>query len=389
MSIIADAASETATEAPQAITTKAVVCRAPGTPWEVTHLELDPPKANEVRIKFMAAGLCHSDDHIQKGDAPMRMPVVGGHEGAGIIDAVGPGVTRVKVGDHVVCSFIPACGKCRYCSTGRQNLCDEGKNAGTGFLSDGTLRFHQDGEDFGGLCVLGTFSQYSVVSEYSVVPIPDDIPFQVAALIGCGVPTGWGSAVYAAGVRAGETVVIYGAGGVGMNAVQGAAYAGAQRVILVDPVAFKREQALEHFGATHAFATAEEAHKFVVDETWGRLANHAIITVGVLNDEVIHNAINVVGKTGQVTITAVGGGMVSENPGMLIGFQRRLQGAIFGGCNPLFDIPRLASLYKTGHVKLDELITNTYTLDQINEGYQDMLDGKNIRGVVIIDHDDE
>jgi alcohol dehydrogenase (nicotinoprotein) len=387
MSITAEAATTMIEDAPTAITTRAVVCRAPGQPWEVTELELDPPKANEVRIKFHAAGLCHSDDHIQKGDAPMRMPVVGGHEGAGVIDAIGPGVTRVKVGDHVVCSFIPACGKCRYCSTGRQNLCDEGKNAGIGVFPDGTFRFHQDGIDFGGLCVLGTFSQYSVVSEYSVIPIPDDIPFEVAALVGCGVPTGWGSAVHAAGVRAGQTVVVYGSGGVGSNAVQGAAFAGAQRVVVVDPVEFKRQMALEHFGATHAFATAEEANDFVVDATWGDLADHAIIiTVGSLHDQVISDAIRIVGKTGQVTITAVGGGWIDENPGILIGFQRRIQGAIFGACNPLYDVPRLLSLYKTGHLKLDELVTRTYSLDQVNEGYQDMLDGRNIRGVVLIDH---
>ena len=192
------------------MTTRAAVCRAPGLPWEITDLELDEPKANEVRIKFYAAGLCHSDDHLQKGDAPMRLPFVGGHGGAGVVDAVGPGVTRVKVGDHLVCSFIPACGSCRYCSTGRQNLCDAGKNAGTGMFADGTFRFHQNGEDFGGMCVLGTFSQYTVVSEFSCIPIPDDIPFDVAALAACGVPTGWGSAVYAAGVRPGQTVVIYG-----------------------------------------------------------------------------------------------------------------------------------------------------------------------------------
>jgi S-(hydroxymethyl)glutathione dehydrogenase/alcohol dehydrogenase len=366
------------------ITTRAVVCRAPGKPWEVTELELDDPKANEVRIKFKAAGLCHSDDHIQKGDAPMRMPVVGGHEGAGVVDAIGDGVTRVKVGDHVVCSFIPACGKCRYCSTGRQNLCDEGKNAGTGMFPDGTFRFHQNGEDFGGLCVLGTFSDYSVVSEYSCIPIPDDIPFECAALVSCGVPTGWGSAVHAAGVRAGQTVVIYGSGGVGSNAVQGAALCGAKNVVVVDPVEFKREMA-KVWGATHTFATAKEAQEFVVETTWGELADHAIITVGVLNDQVIHDAIQVVGKTGQVTITAVGPGMIDENGGALIGYQRRLQGAIFGACNPLFDVPRLLGLYKSGHLKLDELITRRYTLEQVNQGYQDMLDGKNIRGVLIHD----
>ncbi|GAA1123683.1 NDMA-dependent alcohol dehydrogenase [Citricoccus alkalitolerans] len=365
--------------------TRAVVCREPGTPWEVTELDLDEPKANEVRIKMMAAGMCHSDDHIQKGDAPMRMPVVGGHEGAGIIDAVGEGVTRVKVGDHVVCSFIPACGSCRYCSTGHQNLCDSGKNAATGEFPDGTFRFHQDGVDFGGLCVLGTFSEHTVVSEYSVIPIPEELPFEVACLIGCGVPTGWGSAVHAAGVRVGQTAVIFGAGGVGMNAVQGAAMAGAQRVVVVDPVQFKRDKALE-FGATHVFDNAKDATDFVIEATWGELADHAIITVGSLHDEVIHDAINIVGKSGQVTITAVGNGSIKEHPGALIGFQRRIQGAIFGACNPLHDVPRLASMYLNGKLKLDELITNRYTMDQVNEGYQDMLDGKNIRGIINIEH---
>jgi alcohol dehydrogenase (nicotinoprotein) len=368
------------------LTTTAVVCREPGRPWEVTELELDPPKANEVRIQFRASGLCHSDDHIQKGDAPMRMPVVGGHEGAGVIDAVGPGVTRVEAGDHVVASFIPVCGRCRYCSSARQNLCDEGKNAGIGILQDGTFRFHKDGEDYGGLCVLGTFTQYSVVSESSVIKIPKEIPFEVAALVGCGVPTGWGSAVKVAGVRPGQTVVVFGMGGVGANAVQGAAMAGAERVVVVDPVEFKRAMA-PTFGATHAFATAEQALEFVRAETWGELAHHAIITVGVLSDEVIHDALTVVGKAGQVTVTAVGPGRIKENPGLFIGFQRRIMGHVYGGCNPLTDVPRLLSMYRSGKLKLDELITRTYTLDQVNQGYQDMLDGKNIRGVVLIDHE--
>jgi alcohol dehydrogenase (nicotinoprotein) len=368
------------------ITTRAAICREGGRPWEITELRLDEPKANEVRIRFHAAGLCHSDDHIQKGDAPMRMPVVGGHEGAGVVDAVGEGVTRVAVGDHVVCSFIPACGKCRYCSTGRQNLCDEGKNAGTGMFPDGTFRFHDDGgEDLGGLCVLGTFSQYAVVSEWSCIRIPPDIPFDVAALVGCAVPTGWGSAVYAAGVRAGQTVVIYGSGGVGSNAVQGARYAGGKNVVVVDPVEFKRDMA-KVFGATHTFADAKRAQEFVVDTTHGQLADHAIITVGILHDEVIQSAIEIVGKTGQVTITAVGNASVHVHAGMLIGYQRRVQGAIFGGCNPLYDVPRLLGLYRSGDLKLDELITRRYKLEEVNQGYQDMLDGKNVRGIIIHEH---
>src|SRR6201991_2617488 len=166
----------------------------------------------------------------------------------------------------------------------------------TGMLADGTFRFHDDdGADLGGFCMLGTFAERAVVSQNSCVPIEADIPFEVAALTGCGVPTGWGTAVYAAGVRAGQTVVIFGAGGVGSNAVQGARYAGAKNVVVVDPVAFKREMATV-FGATHTFADAREAHDFVVETTWGQLADHAICTPGVLTTEVVDAAVQVVGK---------------------------------------------------------------------------------------------
>ena len=185
--------------------------------------------------------------------------------------------------------------------------------------------------------------------------------------------------------RSGDTVVIFGAGGVGSNAVQGARFAGAKNVVVVDPVPFKREMA-KVFGATHAFATAGEAQDFVKETTWGELADRAIITVGILHDEVIKNAIQIVGKTGQVTITAVGNGWVNENPGMLIGYQRRIQGSIYGGCSPLVDVPMLIGLYQAGDLKLDELITRRYKLDEVNEGYADMLDGKNIRGVIIHEH---
>ena len=365
--------------------TRAAVLRDVGKDFEIVELDLDEPKAGEVLVRFVASGLCHSDDHLRTGDIPVRYPIVGGHEGAGIVEQVGEGVTRLTPGDHVVCSFLPVCGHCRFCAQGMTNLCDLGALFVDNCLPDGTFWFHADGEDFGGLCVLGTFSQYAVVSEFSVIKIPEEISFDVAALVACAVPTGWGSSVRAAGVRPGDTVVIYGSGGVGSNAVQGASLAGAKNVIVVDPVPFKREMAAV-FGATHTFATAKEAHEFVVETTWGELADHAIITVGILHDEVIHDAISVVGKAGQVTITAVGNGWLDENPGMLIGYQRRVQGAIYGACNPLVDVPRLLGLYRSGDLKLDELITRRYRLDEVNQGYQDMLDGKNIRGVIIHEH---
>jgi alcohol dehydrogenase (nicotinoprotein) len=386
---VSQAATETSAPPAGTITTRAAITRAPHTGWEIAELRLDPPRAHEVRVKFHAAGLCHSDHHITQGDAPIRLPVVGGHEGAGVVESVGPHVARVKPGDRVVCSYIPACGKCRSCSTGHQNMCDEGKNAGTGMFADGTFRFHDDrGEDLGGFCTLGTFSQYAVVSEWACIKLPKDISFEIGSLVGCGVPTGWGSAVYAAGVRAGQTVVIYGAGGVGSNAVQGARYAGAKNVVVVDPVAFKRDMA-KVFGATHTFADAKQAHDFVVDTTHGQLADHAICTPGVLTEEIVKAAAVVIGKGGKVTITAIGKATekaVHVHAGFLISYQRQLRGALFGDCNPLYDVPRLLDLYRSGDLKLDELITRRYRLDEVNQAYQDMEDGKNIRGVIVHEH---
>jgi NDMA-dependent alcohol dehydrogenase len=367
------------------ITTRAAIARQPHTGWELVDVALDEPKAHEVRVRFAAAGLCHSDDHITQGDAPVRFPIVGGHEGAGVVESVGPDVRRVRPGDRIVCSYIPACGACRPCSTGHQNMCVKGLNASTGMFLDGTFRFHLGDDDLGGFCTVGSFSQYAVVSEWACIPLPDDIPFEIGALVGCGVPTGWGSAVHAAGVRAGDTVVVYGAGGVGSNAVQGARYAGAKNVVVVDPVEFKRDMA-KVFGATHTFADAKAAHDFVVETTWGQLADHAICTPGVLTSEIVDAAVQVVGKGGKVTITAVGKlgeNAVHVHAGQMISYQRQVRGALFGDCNPLYDVPKLLGLYRSGDLKLDELITRRYRLDEINQGYQDMTDGKNIRGVVV------
>jgi alcohol dehydrogenase (nicotinoprotein) len=365
-------------------TTRAAVMWEPGRDWDVVELKLDDPKANEVLIRFEASGMCHSDDHIRTGDFPVRFPMVGGHEGSGIVEKVGPGVQRVAEGDRVVCSSIPACGVCKWCSTGHQAVCDCGLNAITGQLLDGTYRFHHCATDLGGMCALGTFSERAVVPEYSCVKLPEYVPFDAAALVSCGVPTGWGSAVYAAPVRAGQTVVIYGCGGVGSNAVQGAKFAGARRIVVVDPVPFKRDRA-KVFGATDVFATHEEALAFVTEETWGLLADHAIITVGVNDAETTNQAYAIVGKLGTVVITAVAGhgNQLDIKSGMMQVYLQRIQGTVAGHTNPLVDMPRLMDLYRTGDLKLDELITKRYSLDQVNDMWHDMLDGKNIRGVII------
>jgi S-(hydroxymethyl)glutathione dehydrogenase/alcohol dehydrogenase len=364
--------------------TRAAVLRKGGTPWELTELDLDEPKAGEVLIRMEAAGLCHSDEHI-RNTGTARLPLVGGHEGAGVVEKAGPGVTRVKEGDRVACSYIPVCGTCRYCSTGKQNLCDAGKYAGIGCLRDETFRFHDGDQDLGGMCVVGSFAQYAVLSEWSCVKIEDYVPMEIAALVSCGVTTGFCSAIYAGDVRPGETVVIFGTGGVGMNAVQGARFAGGKNVIAIDPVQYKLDQALQ-FGATHTFDDPVKAKEVLIDLTRGQLADKVICTVGEMDNDVIKAAVDMTGKAGTVVITGVGYYDMVLPGGILIGYHRRLQGSLFGGANPLYDIPMILGLWQAGHIKLSELVTRRYTLDQINEGYHDLMEGINLRGVIIHEH---
>ncbi len=368
--------------------TQAAVLWELGEPWSVEEVDLAEPVAGEVRVKLAASGLCHSDEHLVTGDIPVTLPVIGGHEGAGVVEAVGPGVTSVSEGDHVVLSFIPACGRCHYCSTGRQNLCDLGIHLLAGVpIADGVHRFSSKGRGLGTMCLLGTFSPYTVVHEASVVKIDESVPLDVAALVGCGVTTGWGSAVYAADVRAGETVVVVGAGGVGVNAVQGARLSGARHVVAVDPLAFKREQALT-FGATHTAPDMEAARALVGELTRGQMADKAILTVGVADGELIEPLLDLVAKDGRAVVTAIAPLSqmdVKLNLHILTLFQKQLHGSIFGSANPRADIPKLLSLYRDGRLRLDELVTRTYELEDVNQGYQDLRDGKNVRGLIVYD----
>jgi S-(hydroxymethyl)glutathione dehydrogenase/alcohol dehydrogenase len=233
--------------------------------------------------------------------------------------------------------------------------------------------------------MLGTFSERSVLSRNSVVKIDDDIPLEKAALVGCGVPTGWGSIVYSAQTRPGDTVVIFGIGGIGINAVQGAKHAGAREIIAVDPIEFKREKALE-FGATHAFATADEAIQAAYEHTLGVGADAAIVTVGVVGTEVVQKAFDATRKAGTIVIVGLGNMMentIQLNGDILTLYQKTVKGSLFGASNPMYDIKNILSLYKAGQYKLDELVTRTYSLDDINQGYEDMAEGVNLRGVIV------
>ena len=368
--------------------TKAAVVYEPGKRIEIEELDLDGPREGEVLIRYTHAGLCHSDIHIAHGDLPARLPMVLGHEGAGIIEEVGAGVTRVKPGDHVVLSFIPNCGVCRYCATGRQSICDMGATILEGYLPG--VRFPITGPrgQYGAMCMIGTFSQYGVISQTSAVKVDDDLPLDKAVLVGCGVPTGWGSAVNTANVAPGDTVAVYGIGGIGINAVQGARYAGAKNVVAIDPLENKREKAME-LGATHAFATAEEAQAAITEMTRGQGADSAILTVDLMTAEVVAAGFNAIGKGGTVVVTGLNKleiPTVTVSGSILTLFRKTIKGSLFGDCNPTTDIPKILGLYQAGDLKLDEIITRTYTLDEVNEGYEDLLVGKNVRGVIIHEH---
>ena len=381
--------------------TRAAVLHDVGERWSVEEIELDPPGPGEVLVKTAYAGLCHSDEHVVTGDLvpPPELlellgvdsifPIIGGHEGSGVVVEVGENVTKVAPGDHVSCAFVPACGICKPCAQGMQNLCDLGAQTfGGGMITDGTYRHHSgDGTDLNTLAKLGTFSEHMLLADSSVIKVEPDLPLDVVCLVSCGVATGYGSAVNRAEVKAGDTVVVVGCGGIGSNAVQGAAAAGAANIIAVDPVQFKQEKAME-FGATHAVGSMEEAIPLVTELTWGRMANATILTPGVLYGELIQPAMNLTSKGGTVVATAVAP-MKQEDVkldlAMLTLNQKELRGSIFGSASPNAAIPDLLMLYREGRLKLDELITQRYSLDEINEGYKDMNDGKNIRGVIAFD----
>ena len=369
--------------------TKAAVLWEVGAPWSIEEIELDPPKAGEVLVKMVASGMCHSDEHLTTGDLPAMLPVIGGHEGAGIVQEVGEGVTWLAPGDHVVFGFIPSCGKCPSCSNGHQNLCDLGAAMGLGRqITDGTSRHHAKGQDLSLMCMLGTFAHHTVVHESSCIKIDDDMPLDRACLLGCGVVTGWGSSVYAADVAPGDTVIVVGVGGIGANAVQGARLAGAKRIIAIDPVEFKREKAME-FGATHTAPSMAEALEMVRDLTWGTMANKVIMTMGVGDGSVLGEAMALTAKRGRVVVTnihpaaEISGASISLLDLTLM--EKQLVGSLFGSGNPRADIPKLMGLYREGKLDLDGLVTRTYPLEGVNQGYQDMRDGKNIRGVLVYD----
>ncbi|WP_158168078.1 NDMA-dependent alcohol dehydrogenase [Mycolicibacterium smegmatis] len=360
-------------------------------PFKVDEIDLGDPVADEVQIRLHAAGMCHSDYHITTGATPIGLPALGGHEGAGVVTKVGKNVTGIEEGDHVILAFIPACGECPPCLKGFRSLCDRGAVLlGGKAIADGTSRIHAGGHEVSPMNLLGTFAPYMTVHKDSVVKIDKDIPFETAAIMGCAVPTGFGSATNVAQVQAGETVIIVGVGGIGMSALQGAVISGAKQVIAIDPNEWKREQAVK-FGATHVYPTMAEAIAPVIDVTHGLMADKVIIAVGEMKGEYIEEALILTAKTGTCVVTGMGAMTdvdVKLNLFLFTMLQKTLKGNIFGGGSSHIETPRLAALYKSGLLNIDDMVTRTYKLEDINSGYQDMLDGKNIRGVIKYDESD-
>jgi NDMA-dependent alcohol dehydrogenase len=382
------------------MTTRAVVCSGLNEPWKTEEVEIDPPGNREVRVKMVYAGMCHSDEHLRSGDisaapevlemigVPSMFPVIGGHEGSGVVTEVGTNVTQVALGDHVAVSFIPSCGTCHWCASGRQNLCDLGMaTLAGGMISDGTYRYHLAGENLNRMAQLGTFADEMVCHENSLVRIEPYANMKAAALISCGISTGFGSAVDRAKVKPGETVVVVGCGGVGSGAIQGARIAGARTIIAVDPVPFKLEKAKE-VGATHTAASILDAQFMLPELTQGRNADVVILTPGVLKGELIAQACGIGSKDARIVVTAIAPFDqmdVQLNLFSLAMFNQALLGTVFGSASPRVQIPNLLNLFEAGELKIDEIITQEYSLDQVQQGYDDQAAGTIIRGVITFD----
>ena len=367
---------------------RAAVFREVGAPVAIEPITLDPPGPTEVLVRIAAVGLCRTDYHVMRGERRVAMqPMVLGHEAAGVVERIGEAVGGIKPGDHVILTFIPACGKCHWCRQGLHHLCAEGPRITQGPQLDGTYRRRdRDGHAVGAFCMIGGFAERAVVDQASVIVIDKDIPFDLASLVACGVPAGIGAARQRAKVQPGDSVLVVGCGGDGMNVVQGARLCGAARIIAADIVSAKLDWARE-FGATHGVnAQGEALTRAVLELTGGIGVNHAFVCIDP--PSTLLPAFRATAKGGNVVVTALTSDTVTEikiPPLELFVTQKAIMGSVYGFASPRLQIPELLGLYRKGTIKLRELITRTYRLDEINQGYADLDAGKNLRGVVVFD----
>jgi len=362
---------------------KAAVLYEPGQPLRVEDVQLSPPQAGEVLVRVGAAGVCHSDYHVMHGDMAAPLPAVLGHEGAGVVEQVGPGVTSAGPGDHVVLLWRTSCGHCEYCSVGRPALCPVGTvMRGSGLLADGTSRLRRDDLEIRHFAGVSCFAEHTVCAERAVLKIPEDVPMPIAAVVGCAVMTGVGAVVNTAGVEPGSTVLVIGAGGVGLCAIMGAVLAGAARIIAADVNPAKLELATS-FGATDVVDSSHEDVVDAVRELTGGGVDYAFEVIGLTHT--VEQAVRAVRVGG--TAVAVGivptGTTAQVNVQQLVMQEKTLKGSIYGSTRPQADFPRLFELYRRGRLPLDRLLTREWPLDRINEAYDALLAGTVARSVVV------
>lgn len=362
---------------------KAVIAVGRNEPVSVEEVEVGEPGPGEVRVRMGASGVCHSDWSIIDGTIDRGYPLILGHEGAGTVERVGDGVTTVEEGDHVVLSYVPQCGRCFYCTTGKPNLCESSAYTGDSWLPNGRRPITRGGEPIAMMTGLATMSEVTIVHQTSAIPIDPEIPFEKAALVGCGVMTGVGAAINTAKVEPGSSVAVFGSGGIGLNVIQGAAVGGAREIIAVDTNPLKLEFALR-FGATQTVdASEEDPVERIREITGGRGADYTFEAIG--HAGVMRQAYDSARRGGTVVVIGIarGGEDLSIPANSLVRDEKRILGSFYGSTRQRVDLPRMIDMYTTGRLNLDELITRTYKIDDAQAAFDDLLAGKNARGVIV------
>ena len=356
-------------------------------PLRIEEVRVLPPQAGEVTVRMKAAGVCHSDLHVMKGDLSMPMPIILGHEGSGVIEAVGEGVTSVEVGDHVILVWRGSCGKCEYCSSGRPALCDMGTAMRfTGLMPDGTTRFQNSaGESIRHYAGVSAFSSLATMPQASVVKIPKEFSFEKAALIGCGVITGVGAVERAAKVQPNSTVAVIGCGGIGLNIVQGARMAGARQIIAVDKFSRKEGDA-RLFGATdYVDINAGDPVQAIKDLTDGKGVDYAFEAFG--SGKTAEQAFDATKKGGMCVMVGItsAADRAAINVNQLVYAEKTLRGSLYGSTQPRTDLLLLIGMHQSGRLMLDELVTKRYPLEGINEAYDALQRGEVARSLIVFE----
>ena len=365
---------------------RAAVAVAAGKPLEITDVDLDGPREGEVLVEIKATGVCHTDQFTLSGADPEGLfPAILGHEGAGVVVDVGQGVTSVKQGDHVIPLYTPECRTCDYCKSGKTNLCQAIRETqGQGVMPDGTSRFSSQGEKLFHYMGTSTFSNFTVLPEIALAKVREDAPFEKICYIGCGVTTGIGAVLNTANVQPGDTVVVFGLGGIGLNVVQGARMADAGMIVGVD-INPGRKDIAEKFGMTHFVDPAGvegDLVPYLVDLTRGG-ADYSFECIG--NVDVMRQALECCHKgwgTSIIIGVAPAGAEISTRPFQLV-TGRNWRGTAFGGARGRTDVPKIVDWYMEGKINIDDLITHTMGLDKINDAFELMHAGKSIRSVII------